>query len=147
MSPRPYRLTEVVTPEAKLHERVAKMLRGLLMPPAQWSTFPAGSVPLPQQYGDKLYRMGLARGWPDILVIHAGDVFGIELKRKGGGLSKTRIGRTRRGAMRVYEGQEDVFPRLQLAGMRIAVCTDEDEVMAALLRWGVPVRLAQVLAA
>jgi hypothetical protein len=48
--------------------------------------------------------------------------------------------RTRRGAWREVIGQEETFPRLERAGMRIAVCRSVDEVLAALRAWGVPLR-------
>jgi hypothetical protein len=63
------------------------------------------------------------------------------LKRHGGSLSKTRIVRTKRGSPRVLEGQEDVFPQLIEAGVRrIAVCHSPEEMLAALERWGIPLR-------
>jgi hypothetical protein len=133
-----FRLTNE-TPEDELHADVAAMLDLMVRPPAVWTTFPAGNVQLPKHAAAKLTRLGLKRGWPDILIVHGG-VYGIELKREGGRLSKTRIVRTRSGAMRVLDGQADVFPRLGLAGMAIAVCRDKDEVLEALTEWGVPVR-------
>jgi hypothetical protein len=38
------------------------------------------------------------------------------------------------------EGQADVFPRLQRAGMIIAICRSVDEVLWTLDGWGVPLR-------
>ena len=99
-----YRLTSPIVPEDELHASVASLLRKLLLPPARWTTFPAGNVPLPPQYAAKLARLGLQRGWPDILVLHDARIYGIELKRRGGGLSKTRTVLTRSGAQRVLEG-------------------------------------------
>ncbi|MGA9874535.1 MAG: hypothetical protein WBQ21_01875 [Solirubrobacteraceae bacterium] len=128
-------------PEDELHEAVARALDILVMPPAEWTTFPAGHAKLPPAVAAKLARLGLKRGIPDILVWHDGRSCGIELKRPGGVLSKTRMVRTkRRGALRLVEGQADVFPRLVAAGMRIAVCRSVDEVLAALRGWGVPLR-------
>jgi hypothetical protein len=135
----PYRLVAPVIAEDDLHESVASALDVLLMPPAMWTTFPAGSVPLPPQFATKLSRLGLHRGWPDILILHQ-RVFGVELKRVGGALSRTRIMRTRSGAVHVLDGQVDVFPRLVAAGMAIAVCRSVDEVLAALATWQVPLR-------
>ncbi len=137
--PRPFRLRAPIVPENDLHASVAEALDRLLLPPAVWTTFPAGSVPLPPQFAAKLSRLGLKRGWPDVLICHHG-IFGIELKRVGGRLSTTRIVRTRRGAPRILDGQADVFPRLIEAGMRIAVCHSIAEVMAALTLWNVPTR-------
>ena len=137
---KPFRLTKPVVPEDSLHEATAKALDLLLLPPAQWATYPAGSIPLPAQWAAKLFRLGLKRGWPDILVVHEGRTIGIELKRIGGALSKTRMVRSRSGALRIVEGQTDVFARLQGAGMLIEVCETVDEVLAALKRLNVPVR-------
>jgi hypothetical protein len=140
-TPRRFRLTEDITPETDLHADVADALDKLLKPPAEWTTFPAGSVPLPPRFAAKLTRIGLKRGWPDILVLHD-RLYGIELKRRGGRLSRTRIVRTRRGGLRELAGQEDVFPRLEAAGMTIGVCRSVPEVLAVLRSWGVPVRVA-----
>jgi hypothetical protein len=145
MSARPYRLTEELTPEDELHASVAAMLDRLLLPPAEWTTFPAGSVPLPPRFGAKLTRLGLKRGWPDILILHD-RLYGIELKRRGARLSRTRLVRTRSGALRELAGQEDVFPRLEQAGMQIAVCRTPEEVLATLHRWQLPVRIAAIAA-
>jgi len=144
--PRPFRLLAPVVAEDALHATVAAALRVLVQLPACWTTFPAGSVPLPPQFAAKLARLGLQRGWPDVLVAHAGRIYGLELKRVGGKLSKTRTVRTRSGAPRVLEGQEDVFPRLRTAGMEIAVCTSLDDVLAALRGWGVPMVRSRVAA-
>lgn len=132
-----FRLTAPATPEQDLHEQVARVLDLELSAPVAWTTFPAGSVPLPAQYAVKLTRMGLKPGWPDILVLHQ-QLFGIELKRPGGVLSRTRMVRTKLGALRQIEGQADVFPRLVAAGMKIAVCHSVDEVLAALDAWRIP---------
>jgi hypothetical protein len=85
--------------------------------------------------------MGLRRSWPDFLLIHAGLIYGMELKRVGGQLSRTRTVRTRRGSLRILEGQFEVFPRLEAAGMQpIEVCYSIEDVVAAWERWGIPLR-------
>lgn len=129
-----------MAPEADLHAAVAAALEVLLLPPAAWTTFPAGHMPLPAAYAAKLARLGLKRGIPDILLWHDGRCFGVELKRPGGRLSRTKTRRTRSGALRVIEGQADVFPRLEAAGMKIATCDSVPAVLAALAGWGVPMR-------
>jgi hypothetical protein len=73
------------------------------------------------------------------LVVHCG-VYGIELKTLDGVLSTTREVRTRRGSLRVVEGQAETFPRLEAAGMRIAVCRTVEEVLGSLAGWGLPLR-------
>lgn len=139
MNSRAFTLRAPVPYEDDIHAQVAKALDLLLLPPAQWTTFPAGNVPLPPQFAAKLARLGLKRGWPDILVVY-GSVYGIELKREGQSMSRTRTVRTKRGALRVLEGQKDVFPRLRGAGMKIEVCYSIDDVLAALKNWDIPMR-------
>jgi|KBSMisStaDraftv2_1062788.scaffolds.fasta_scaffold1267522_2 hypothetical protein len=137
---RPFRLTAPLPLEQDIHEQTARVLDRVLLPPAVWACYPAGHIKLAPAEVARLGRAGLKRGWPDILIIFQGLVFGIELKRRGQKLSKTRVGRTRRGAPRIYEGQEDVFPRLHAAGMTIAVCNSVDAVLHQLRRWGIPTR-------
>lgn len=144
-TPAKFRLRAPIIPEQDLHESVADALDRLLLPPAEWTCFPAGSVPLPPQFAAKLARMGLKRGWPDVLVLHQ-QLYGVELKRRGGKLSRTRIVRTRRGALRELVGQEDMFPRLQTAGMTIGVCDSLGAVLAFLAACGVPLRSHAVAA-
>jgi hypothetical protein len=136
---KPFRLLAPMIAEDDLHFTAAQLLDRVVAPPAMWTCFPAGNVPLPPQYATKLARMGLKRGFPDLLIFHEW-AHGIELKRTDGKLSKTRTVRTKKGALRVLEGQEDVFPRLIAAGMQIEVCRSPEEIMAALRRWGIPLR-------
>jgi hypothetical protein len=135
----PFKLTELVPFEDELHAAVADALDRLLLPPAEWTTFPAGHVPLPARFAVKLARMGLKRNWPDILVL-CGPLHGIELKRSGETLSRARWVRTRSGAPRYVEGQREVFPRLETAGMKLATCHTVVGVLDQLTAWGVPLR-------
>lgn len=140
MTVKPFKLSPPVLREQELHEMVAELFEKLIAPPAQWAFYPAGAIQLTAAQVAKLARMGLKRGWPDFLILH-GKLYGIELKRQGGSLSRTRTVRTRRGTPRILVGQTDVFPQLLAAGMQdIAVCHSVDEVQAALVLWGVPLR-------
>lgn len=138
--PRPFRLRAPVVPEQDLHEAVAKAMTFLVLPPAEWTCFPAGSVPLPARYTAKLYRMGLKRAWPDIQLIYNGRFHGIELKRDGASLSRTRIVRTPSGGVRELIGQVEMHPRLERAGALVAVCRSVDEVVDQLAAWEIPMR-------
>lgn len=133
------RLTPWQPDETDIHATVAAALDKLLLPPAMWTTLPIGHVQLTGQQAAKFARLGVKRGWPDVLVLY-GHTYGIELKRPGARLSKARIVPTRRGGRRMVAGQVEVFPRLEAAGMRIAVCATLEDVLAALRAWGVPVR-------
>jgi hypothetical protein len=138
---RSFRLTAPEPLELDIHEACARALDHLLLPPAMWFTYPAGAVQLSPQQMARYSRVGLRRGLPDIWVLYRG-AWCIELKRHGGRLSKTRIGRTRRGSPRIYDGQEDVFPRLLASGgvNEIAVAHSVDEMLAQLARWHIPLR-------
>ncbi len=144
----PFRLTRVVTDEDTLHEAVVKALRVLLPPSVVWNCFPAGNIPLPADAKAKLVRFGLQPGWPDLILAYGGYVRGIELKREGGRLSKTRLVRTPKGRLREVVGQAEVFPKLIDAGFAsISVCTSVDGVLDELARLGIPLRIARERAA
>jgi hypothetical protein len=135
-----FRLTAPVPVERDIHEACAQALDRLLLPPAFWWTYPAGATQLSPQQQARYSRIGLKRGLPDLWILHQ-EIYGIELKRRGGSLSKTRIVRTRRGSPRILAGQEDVFPQLLAAGMReIAICHSVDEMLLTLQRWQIPLR-------
>jgi hypothetical protein len=142
---RPFKLTSLEPLEVDIHEACAQALDRLLLPPTMWFTYPAGAAELSPQQMARYSRIGLKRGLPDIWLLHAG-VYCIELKRRGGSLSKTRVGRTRRGAPRVLVGQEEIFPLLIATGAveAIAVCSSVDEVLAQLARWQIPLRTLHV---
>ena len=124
-------------PESDLHEAVADLLARVVKPPAMWTCFPAGNVPLPKAYAAKLARYGLKPGWPDFQIIH-GKAYGIELKSARGRLSKGRWVATRRGRVRYVDGQADVVAQLEQAGMEVAICRSVDDVLAALAEWQIP---------
>ena len=105
-----------------------------------WFAYPAGHVLLSAGQVARLSSIGLKRGLPDVFLLFNGGVFAIELKRRGGRLSKTRVGRTARGSPRVLDGQEDVFKRLMAAGVTIGVAHSVDEALALVKEWGLPLR-------
>jgi hypothetical protein len=139
---RPFKLTSLEPLEVDIQETCAAALDRLLLPPAMWFAYPAGVIELNGHQMARLMRHGLKRGLPDVWILANGKVRCIELKRRGGSLSKTRVARTRRGAPRVLVGQEEIFPQLIGTGAveAIAVCTSVDEVLAQLARWEIPLR-------
>lgn len=136
-----FRLSAPEISEYDLHVAAADALAKLICPPAQWCSYPAGHIRLEPHQQARLTRIGLKRGWPDLLILY-NKVFGIELKRPGGKLSKTRIIRTRRGAPRELLGQEDVFPLLMQTGAfgDIRTATSLAEMFAHINEWGIPLR-------
>jgi hypothetical protein len=138
----PFRLRPPVPLERDIHENCADALDRLLVcPPAEWACYPAGAAQLSRQQQARYSRLGLKRGWPDLMICHQG-LYGIELKRPGGTLSKTKIVRTARGAPRILIGQADMFPRLIASGgfKDIAIARSVTEMLGHLERWGIPLR-------
>jgi hypothetical protein len=138
---RPFRLTAPEATEVDIHESMAHALNTLLLPPAVWACYPAGHIKLTPAQAARLARVGLKRSIPDILIWYFG-CWGLETKTRGGRLSKTRVVHTRRGAPRILEGQEDMFPKLIASGgfAAIAVAHSVDEGLAQIARWGIPLR-------
>jgi hypothetical protein len=136
-----FRLTPEIVAERDIHESCAAALDRLLLPPAMWFTYPAGAAQLSPQQMARYSRIGLKRGMPDLWFLFRG-VFCIELKRHGGNLSRTRIGRTRRGSPRVLVGQQDTFPQLLASGgvADIAIAHSVEEMLDALDHWQIPLR-------
>lgn len=139
--PRKFRLEPLPLYERDIHEDVAKLLDVILLGPAMWATYPAGAAQLSPQQQARYSRIGLKRGFPDIFIFYQG-LYGIELKRQDGQLSRTRIGRTKRGAARILEGQVDVFPKLLASGAfkAIEVARSVDDVVRWLDVWNIPHR-------
>jgi hypothetical protein len=134
-----FKLIAPVMPEDDLQASLAQTLDQLLKPPAMWWAMPIGHIQLTRPQAAKLTRIGLKRGLPDILVLH-GVLHGIELKRPGEGLSRARWVPTRSGGRRFVEGQREVFPRLEAAGMKLATCHSVVAVLDQLTAWKIPLR-------
>lgn len=108
-------------PEFHLHILVADVLRRWLSPGWRFSHFPAGEL-RNKVTGARLQRMGLNRGWADLVLLSPGAIAHfLELKRRGEKLS---------------EDQED-FANFCLANGYPFEWTDNFDVALAILkRWG-----------
>lgn len=138
-APAAYRLTPYVELEVDLQASGEEAFVRLIRPPAEWTAFPAGHLKLTGAQAARLTRIGLKRSWPDHLVLHAGKLIGIEWKRPGETLSRSRWVKTRSGKSRWVEGQREVFPRLAEQGMRGPyVCETVWQALEALEAEGVP---------
>ena len=73
--------------EFRLSCVVADHLARALPTRAVWTHFPAGEH-RNEITGARLKRMGLAKGWPDYLILVDGRLLAIELKAPGGSVSK-----------------------------------------------------------
>jgi hypothetical protein len=69
--------------ELALHMAFAFLLRRFGRPDWRWSHFPSGELRVIKT-ASKLRAMGLARGWPDFVLIDpSGRLHALELKRQG----------------------------------------------------------------
>jgi len=111
--------------EAQLHATVAQYLDWALMPPAFYSTFPAGWGVLTKSTAGRLKGAGLKQGVPDILIWFNGFTFGVELKSYMGRLTPVQIA---------------THQKLQAAGVQVRTCSSLMEVIDYLEMFGIPLR-------
>jgi len=122
---KPLRLRLTEPTEAQLHATVAQYLDWALMPPAVYTTFPAGWGVLTRSTAGRLRGAGLKQGIPDILVWYNGFTLGIELKSYSGRLTKV---------------QEAMHIKLRAAGVKVVTCNSLMEVIDALEMFSIPLR-------
>lgn len=125
---KPFRLRAPVVAEHPLQKSIADVLRIEVAPPGKvsragvvwWSVDHAnfaGEVP-----GIRVGR-GIIAGIPDILMLHRGEAFLIEIKTIEGVLS---------------DAQRSVLAACLAASCRVAVARDAWEVLALLDHWNIP---------
>lgn len=138
-SSKPFKLSMLEPKERDVHVACKDLLNLCLAPPAVWAAYPAGVTQLSPAQFSQYARFGIARGWPDLMICF-GKMYGIELKRRGGRLTKTRVGRTVRGSPRELIGQEEVHAKLLASGAwgAIEIAHSIDEVCALLDAWQIP---------
>lgn len=73
-------------------------------------------------------KAGLRKGVPDMVVIHGGKAFFLELKARDG---------------RVSTDQKDMINLLKIAGAKATVVRTVEQALDALREWGVPLRIAK----
>ena len=125
---RPFRLTPPRVPEHGLQKQITDVMTIEIAPPGKvsrsgvvwWSVDHAnyaGEVP-----GIRVGR-GIVAGIPDLLFLHRGEAFLIEIKTDDGELS---------------EAQRSVLAACLAASCRVAVARDAREVLGLLDRWNIP---------
>lgn len=110
--------------EIDLHRSVADFLSWVVMPPAVWTTFPAGWTGMRPGAAGRLKACGLKAGMPDILLFYNGFTIGIELKVK-----------TKPSAE-----QLDMFNKLRAAGVTVSIARSVDDVEETLRTYSIPMR-------
>jgi hypothetical protein len=124
-------MTKPRVTESALHKSVADLLDWVLLPPALWTTFPAGWGKLGKATAGQLRGAGLKAGFPDILIFFNGRVTGIELKTTDGRISKN---------------QNHMFLLLAAAGVRVYICKNVDDVIGVLEQESIPHRKMEMAA-
>ncbi len=107
--------------ELALHMAVADVLRRFARPEWRWSHFPSGEL-RDIKTASKLRAMGLARGWPDFVLIDpSGRLHALELKREGETLTD----------------DQEAFQEWAIArGVPHSVIRSVDEALMVLGAWG-----------
>lgn len=111
--------------ELELHRSVAEFLDWILMPPALWTTIPAGWTAMNKGAAGRLKACGLKAGLPDLMVFYNGLAIGIELKTDKGIVSAI---------------QREMFNKLQAAGVTVSICRSVDDVEETLRTYSIPMR-------
>lgn len=108
-----------------MHTAVVDVLTRAAVPGIAWTHMPAGEVRAKGVAG-KLKGMGVQAGWPDLLIVKGGRLYGLELKTEAG---------------RVSPSQVAAHAALRAAGAEIAVAHGIDAALGQLGAWGM-LRLA-----
>ena len=108
-------------PMSELHIQCAivDLLTRAARPGVAWTHMPAGELRHPAIAG-KLKGMGVKAGWPDLLLIRDGKMYGLELKTWKG---------------RISPAQASAHADLELAGATIAVAHGLDAAIFMLREW------------
>ena len=130
---RPFNLPHNVR-ESDLHVSVAELLDWILVPPAIFTTFPAGWGKLSPATAGRLYASGMKKGMPDIFVF---DRFGHALTKCIGIELKV-------GANSETSAQRTMFARLEAVGIRVYICRSLEDVVAALEDAGIEHRTLEL---
>lgn len=123
-------LTRARVPEETIHRAVVDVLARAAMPDIAWTHMPAGEARAKGVAG-KLKGMGVKAGWPDLLIVKGGRLYGLELKTESGrGPAEGRRGR-------LSPAQVAAHAVLRAAGAEVAVAYGLDAALDQLAHWGV----------
>ena len=106
--------------EEAIHRAVVQLLERAACANVAWTHMPAGEARGPGT-GGKLKGLRLKPGWPDLLLVKAGRLYGLELKAAGGRGSAAQAG---------------AHAALARAGATVAVAHGLDAAIAQLKTWG-----------
>lgn len=111
--------TKAHSPEQQFQVVLIQVLSWTLKPDVLVTHFPAGGGG--RVRGAQLKRMGLLPGMPDLLFLHKGCVYFLELKAAKG---------------RLTPAQKDIHTWLENHGFVVNVARSVEEALSILKRWG-----------
>jgi hypothetical protein len=114
-------------PEQAFQIKLVSDLAKILPPDCVMTAFPAGGGGLAR--GKALKAMGLLAGMPDLLFIHGGCAFGMELKLKS----------TKPSAVQIA-----MHEKLAISGVDVRVVRTIDDALGCLKEWEIPTRIINV---
>lgn len=114
----------MLRPEQALQRAVRSYLDAALPDGSWWSGI--NNNPRSPTHGAILKGMGCRAGIPDIHITWRSVSHWIELKAARGAVSSS---------------QRREIARLEVAGARVAVCRSVEDVEAALVKWGIPLKM------
>lgn len=116
--------------EDAIQQSIAELLEWVLPPEVAWSHFPAGGYALSRAAQARLYRLGLKRGYPDLMICYPiRKTLWLEVKTPRGVLTRQ---------------QKDRHAQLQALGHTVVVVRKLDDALQALWTYGVPIRRARL---
>lgn len=107
--------------ETEIHKAVIQNLSARAAPNVFWFHVP-NDAKRSFATANRMRSMGMVAGVPDLVLIKNGEVFGLELKAKGG---------------RVQPSQRLTHAAMQEAGAKTAIATGLDEALVTLECWGI----------
>jgi hypothetical protein len=107
-------------PEQQIQKSVLSHLAWRAVPGVWWCHYPAGGWRSPIEAA--IFKsLGVVAGVPDILIVHCGQLYALELKAAGG---------------RLTDIQSDTHAAMTQAGAIVATAHGVDAALAQLVAWG-----------
>ena len=113
-------MTRRVRPEQQIQKAVLGHLAWRALPDLWWCHYPAGGWRSPIEAAI-LQSLGVVAGVPDLLLVHRGQLYGLELKAEAGRLTDVQL---------------DVHAKMKQAGAVVATAYGVDAALAQLAAWG-----------
>lgn len=116
--------------EDQIQQSIVDLLKWVLPDEVAWTHVAHGGYQLTKAASARLYRLGLTKGWPDILLCYGGrKMLWMEVKAPRGALSRA---------------QKDRHAQLQALGHVVVVVRSADDALHAMWNYQVPFKRARL---